>query len=125
MKDAAVTTDTVATADRRSTEDRLLPGAEPWRAGPEGPAEVGVLLCHGFTGSPHSMRPWGEYLAAAHPDYAIDLQFPAVGTWTALKSDDGLMGRVTEIAVDRQWSESPRDQQLLQELDPTVDALVP
>ncbi|MEP7055834.1 MAG: alpha/beta fold hydrolase [Actinomycetota bacterium] len=25
---------------------------------------VGVLLVHGFTGSPASMRPWGEYLAA-------------------------------------------------------------
>lgn len=24
---------------------------------------VGVLLCHGFTGSPASMRPWAEYLA--------------------------------------------------------------
>ena len=25
---------------------------------------VGALLVHGFTGSPFSMRPWGEYLAA-------------------------------------------------------------
>lgn len=24
---------------------------------------VGVLLVHGFTGSPYSLRPWGEYLA--------------------------------------------------------------
>lgn len=24
---------------------------------------TGVLLCHGFTGSPASMRPWGEFLA--------------------------------------------------------------
>lgn len=24
---------------------------------------VGVLLCHGFTGTPASMRPWGEHLA--------------------------------------------------------------
>ncbi len=39
----------------------LLPGAEPF-AFDGGP--VGVLLCHGFTGSPQSMRPWGEYLAA-------------------------------------------------------------
>jgi carboxylesterase len=29
-------------------------------AGGTGP--VGVLLCHGFTGSPHSMRPWAEHL---------------------------------------------------------------
>ena len=25
-------------------------------------AHVGVLLVHGFTGSPPSMRPWGEFL---------------------------------------------------------------
>ena len=49
-----------------------LPGAEPWSTGPRR-AGVGVLLCHGFTGSPQSMRPWGEYLAERHPDYAIEL----------------------------------------------------
>lgn len=38
----------------------VLPGAEPFRR--EG-GEVGVLLCHGFTGSPQSLRPWAEYLA--------------------------------------------------------------
>jgi len=26
---------------------------------------TGVLLCHGFTGSPQSLRPWAEYLAKA------------------------------------------------------------
>ncbi|MGY1638046.1 alpha/beta hydrolase [Geodermatophilus sp. SYSU D00742] len=43
----------------------LLPGAEPF-AFPGGPAGggTGVLLVHGFTGSPGSMRPWGEHLAA-------------------------------------------------------------
>ena len=40
----------------------VLPGAEPFRHD-RGP--VGVLLCHGFTGAPQSMRPWGEHLAAA------------------------------------------------------------
>ncbi|GAA3237670.1 alpha/beta hydrolase [Streptomyces thermocoprophilus] len=38
----------------------VLPGAEPYRH--EG-GEVGVLLCHGFTGSPQSLRPWAEQLA--------------------------------------------------------------
>jgi carboxylesterase len=39
----------------------VLPGAEPYShdGGP-----TGVLLCHGFTGSPQSLRPWAEYLAA-------------------------------------------------------------
>lgn len=38
----------------------VVPGAEPFShdGGP-----VGVLLSHGFTGSPASMTPWGQYLA--------------------------------------------------------------
>lgn len=40
----------------------VLPGAEPFTA--EG-GPVGVLLCHGFTGTPQSLRPWAEHLAAA------------------------------------------------------------
>ena len=38
----------------------ILPGAEPFTH--DGSGEIGVLLCHGFTGTPQSMRPWGEYL---------------------------------------------------------------
>jgi carboxylesterase len=38
----------------------ILPGAEPFH---HDGSEVGVLLCHGFTGTPQSLRPWGEYLA--------------------------------------------------------------
>jgi carboxylesterase len=30
-----------------------------------GGARAGVVLCHGFTGTPQSMRPWGEHLHAA------------------------------------------------------------
>ena len=37
-------------------------GAEPFAAD-GGP--VGVLVCHGFTGSPRTVRPWAEHLAAA------------------------------------------------------------
>jgi carboxylesterase len=40
----------------------LLPGAEPFAAD-GGP--VGVVISHGFTGTPASMRPWAEHLAAA------------------------------------------------------------
>ncbi len=40
----------------------VLPGAEPIDL-PGGP--VGVVLCHGFTGTPQSIRPWAEHLAAA------------------------------------------------------------
>ena len=38
----------------------VVPGAEPFSSD-GGP--VGVLLSHGFTGSPASMTPWGRYLA--------------------------------------------------------------
>ena len=40
----------------------VMPGAEAY-ARDGGP--TGVLLCHGFTGSPQSLRPWAEYLADA------------------------------------------------------------
>jgi carboxylesterase len=45
--------------DDAPTTATVVPGAEPY-AGGSGPD--GVLLCHGFTGSPHSMRPWAEHL---------------------------------------------------------------
>lgn len=38
----------------------VRPHADPLYVG-DGP--LGVLLLHGFTGSPHSMRPWGLHLA--------------------------------------------------------------
>ena len=40
----------------------VLPGAEAYSH--EG-GRTGVLLCHGFTGSPQSLRPWAEFLANA------------------------------------------------------------
>jgi carboxylesterase len=54
----------------------LLPGAEPYRhqGGP-----VGVLLCHGFTGSPQSMLPWAQHLAEAGLTVSVPL-LPGHGT---------------------------------------------
>jgi carboxylesterase len=44
----------------------VLPGAEPFDLPGSGDsARTGVLLVHGFTGNPSSMRPWGEHLATA------------------------------------------------------------
>ena len=50
------------------SEHELLPGAEPWSAdgGPHG-----VLVVHGFTGNPSSMRPLAEAFAAA--GFAVEL----------------------------------------------------
>ena len=46
--------------------DDVMPGAEPFAfPGGDGPdGRTGVLLVHGFTGTPMSMRPWGQHLAA-------------------------------------------------------------
>jgi len=37
----------------------LVPGAEPWSIDGDG---VGILVLHGFTGSPKSVKPWGQAL---------------------------------------------------------------
>src|SRR5687767_194588 len=39
----------------------ILKGAEPWGADGD---ETGVLVLHGFTGSPQSVKPWAESIAA-------------------------------------------------------------
>lgn len=44
-----------------------------------GGVRVGVLLSHGFTGSPASMRPWGEHLGALGYGVAVPL-LPGHGT---------------------------------------------
>jgi carboxylesterase len=54
----------------------ILTGAEPFS---HDGSEVGVLLCHGFTGTPQSMRPWGEYLAERGYTVRIPL-LPGHGT---------------------------------------------
>jgi carboxylesterase len=54
----------------------VLAGAEPYHH--EG-GEVGVLLCHGFTGSPQSLRPWAEYLAERSLTVSLPL-LPGHGT---------------------------------------------
>lgn len=61
----------------------LLPGAEPWHY--DG-GDVGVLCCHGFTGTPASVRPWAEHLAAA--GFTVDVpRLPGHGTrWQDLNA---------------------------------------
>ena len=54
----------------------VMPGAEAFRHDGGG---TGVLLCHGFTGSPHSLRPWAEYLAAAGLSVSLP-RLPGHGT---------------------------------------------
>ncbi|GAA2490904.1 alpha/beta fold hydrolase [Streptomyces thermolineatus] len=54
----------------------LMPGAEPFHhAG----GEVGVLLVHGFTGTPQSMRPWADHFAERGLTVSLPL-LPGHGT---------------------------------------------
>jgi carboxylesterase len=61
----------------------LAPSAEPFHAdavpAPRDGQRVGVLLVHGFTGSPASMLPWGRHLA--EQGYAVSVPLlPGHGT---------------------------------------------
>ena len=64
----------------------MLPGAEPFdHAG--GP--VGVLLCHGFTGSPQTLRGWADYLAGQGLTVSLP-RLPGHGTtWQDLARTSG------------------------------------
>lgn len=66
-----------------ATQTALIPGAEPFSA--DG-GRVGVLLSHGFTGSPVSMKPWGRMLAAQGFSVRVPL-LPGHGThWRELNT---------------------------------------
>ena len=55
----------------------VIPGAESYfHAGSD---STSVLLCHGFTGSPGSLRPWAEYLAGAGLTVSVP-RLPGHGT---------------------------------------------
>ncbi|GAB3205615.1 alpha/beta hydrolase [Marinactinospora thermotolerans] len=87
----------------------LLPGAGAFR---HDGGSVGVVLCHGFTGSPRSMRPWADHLAAAGMTVRLPL-LPGHGTtwqdmnlttsdqWlaTAEEALQDLRGRCDEVFV--------------------------
>jgi carboxylesterase len=54
----------------------VMPGAEAFEHDGDG---TGVLLCHGFTGSPQSLRPWAEYLAGTGLSVSLP-RLPGHGT---------------------------------------------
>lgn len=68
-------------------QTKLMAGAEPW--GADG-GETGVLVLHGFTGSPQSVRHWAQGLAAkGHtvllprlPGHGTDLKDLAASLWS-------------------------------------------
>ena len=54
----------------------VMPGAEAFA---QKGGRTGALLCHGFTGSPQSLRPWADYLAAAGLSVSLP-RLPGHGT---------------------------------------------
>jgi carboxylesterase len=68
-------------ADSGAPEAPLSVAARPELTGGK---RIGVLLSHGFTGSPYSMKPWGRYLAER--GYAVTIpRLPGHGTsWQQL-----------------------------------------
>lgn len=72
------------------THTPLHPLAEPLATDADpaatGGRRVGVLLCHGFTGQPASMKPWAE--ALAEKGYAVEVpRLPGHGTtWQELNT---------------------------------------
>ncbi|MEZ5185857.1 MAG: alpha/beta fold hydrolase [Candidatus Nanopelagicales bacterium] len=69
---------------RRAERDvPLIPGAEPFTADGD---RLGILVLHGFTGSPVSVKPWAEHLAAAGHTVAAP-RLPGHGTrWQDLNA---------------------------------------
>src|SRR4029078_12040966 len=83
-----------------STMSPVLPGAEPFdhSGGP-----VGVLLCHGSTGSPQTLRGWADYLAAQGLTVSLP-RLPGHGTtWQDLAGAgrDGWVGEVAAAGGER------------------------
>jgi carboxylesterase len=87
----------------------VIPGADAYFHQGNG---TGVLLCHGFTGSPASLRPWAEHLADAGLTVSVP-RLPGHGTtWQEMartrwedwyaeadRSYEELRGQVSEVFV--------------------------
>ncbi|MDQ3055770.1 MAG: alpha/beta fold hydrolase [Actinomycetota bacterium] len=85
----------------------VLAGAQPF-AFDGGP--IGILLIHGFTGTPQSLRPWGEHLAGrgfsiscprlpGHGTVLADMNATRWPDWYAAaeRAFEDLHGRCTEV----------------------------
>jgi carboxylesterase len=77
----------------------VLPGAEPFfHSG----GSTGVLLCHGFTGTPGTLRPWAGYLAEAGLTVSLP-RLPGHGTtWQEMA---GTRWEDWYAEIDRAYSE--------------------
>jgi carboxylesterase len=68
-----------------AAQQPVVAGAEPFAADGSGDnARIGVLVGHGFTGSPVSMRPWADHLAAAGYTVRLPVLPGHCSTWQEL-----------------------------------------
>jgi carboxylesterase len=68
-----------------TAQQPVVAGAEPFAAEGSGDnARIGVLISHGFTGSPVSMRPWADHLAAAGYTVRLPVLPGHCSTWQEL-----------------------------------------
>jgi len=87
----------------------ILPGCEPYEATG---GDIGVLVLHGFTGNPSSVRPLAEFLAAdgftvslprlpGHGTSVADMMTTSWADWTGAVLDayDDLAARTARVAV--------------------------
>ena len=85
----------------------MLPDFSPFLSSWNGTGpRVGVVMSHGFTGSPHSVRPWAEHLAAA--GYAVRLPLlPGHGTtWQDMATRSWRSGTVPWMTPTSSWPPS-------------------
>ena len=77
----------------------MRPGAEPYAHDGD---DIGVLLCHGFTSNPASLRPWAESIAAAGHTVRLP-RLPGHGTtWQEMA---GTRWEDWYAEIDRAYSE--------------------
>lgn len=76
--------------------------SRPWRASDHSNPRGGLLLCHGFTGSPQSLRLWGEDHAARGWDVDLPLLPGHATTWQELARTpwEDWYGTVRDAAVE-------------------------
>lgn len=83
--------------------------SRPWRARGHSNPRGGLLLCHGFTGSPQSLRPWAQDHAGR--GWAVDLPLlPGHGSiWQELARTtwQDWYGQVREAALDLSREHGP------------------
>jgi carboxylesterase len=62
--------------------------SRPWHARGHSNPRGGILLCHGFTGTPQSLRPWAEDLAAHGWEVELPLLPGHARSWQDLEATD-------------------------------------